>query len=220
MDTLTRQGVGAQLYDILKKRITSLELKPGERIGIQALSKEFSVSAIPLREALKRLTERGLVQYEPDIGYRVVCISREGVKEIFALRQVLELFALERAINAIPLSSLRRLREESTRLFASGLSDGRVRAAFRTTDTELHQELIIKYCPNTYLHDVYERLNDLISIARQHERINEAIDEHLGIIDSLMKRNLAQARERLRAHLTNSAEACCLVAERRALVEQ
>lgn len=71
------------------------EYSPGENLREEKLSKQLGISRPPLREALRVLAHRGIVEQLPRRGTRVVQLSQKEVDEIYSLRHALELFALE-----------------------------------------------------------------------------------------------------------------------------
>src|ERR1700679_673507 len=77
-------------YAVLKQRILSCVLKPGERLVEKNLCTDLSISRTPLREALNRLSHEDLVSFQPHAGYRVAAISIEGFRNLIELRSIIE----------------------------------------------------------------------------------------------------------------------------------
>jgi DNA-binding GntR family transcriptional regulator len=88
------QGLAGTLADRLRAAIWNGELAPGERLVERRLARQFGVSHIPLREALARLVEEGLVVRLPRRGARVASLSAKRLEEISSLRVVLEQFVI------------------------------------------------------------------------------------------------------------------------------
>ena len=92
----------ASLVDLAVRRlrgdILSGALRPGERLVEEQLTRRFGTSRAPLREALRLLGQQGLVQHLPRRGVRVVELSGRDISELFSLRDVLEQFAVRRAL--------------------------------------------------------------------------------------------------------------------------
>ena len=76
---LIRQNV----FDHLRKEIMSCELKPGTKIFEQNLAERFQVSKSPVRDALQRLQEQGLIDVIPRKGYRIRPISVTDAIELY-----------------------------------------------------------------------------------------------------------------------------------------
>src|SRR5260221_9304507 len=82
--------------DRLRAEILSGVYAPGDRLVERRLAQRFGVSHIPLREALARLVEEGLVERLPRRGARVASLSPPMLEEISSLRVVLEQFVIRR----------------------------------------------------------------------------------------------------------------------------
>lgn len=78
------------MHDLLRERIVTLAIPPGETIRQDALAHELGVSKIPVREALSRLEVAGLVQYVTNRGFATVPLTVEELDDIFHLRLLVE----------------------------------------------------------------------------------------------------------------------------------
>ena len=81
---------GEKVYLALRARILSGELEPNVMLREQALAEELGVSRTPVREALRRLDEAGLVTFVPNRGATVVAWTIEEVRETYLVRAGLE----------------------------------------------------------------------------------------------------------------------------------
>ena len=84
----------------LRHEILSGALAPGERLVEEHLTQRFGTSRAPLREALRQLAQQGLIEHLPRRGVRVAELSAADADELFALRNVLERYAVEVALSA------------------------------------------------------------------------------------------------------------------------
>ena len=95
-----------RVYDIVRDRILSGDMAGGEPIRQDAIAGELGISKIPLREALTRLEQFGLVTSYANRGYVVSSLSAEEAEEVFALRLKLEPDAMVRGSpKLVPLPS-------------------------------------------------------------------------------------------------------------------
>lgn len=85
------------IFEELKKRIIELELVPGEIINEKALIEEFNVSRTPVREAIIKLSQIGLVEARPRVGTFVTQIDMRSVKNAYEVKKNLEALASELA---------------------------------------------------------------------------------------------------------------------------
>jgi DNA-binding GntR family transcriptional regulator len=93
---LPDQSLSDAVVDRIRAAIWSGVYAPGDRLVERRLAHEFGISHIPLREALARLTEEGLVEKLPRRGARVASLTPRMLEEVSSLRVVLEQFVVRR----------------------------------------------------------------------------------------------------------------------------
>jgi DNA-binding GntR family transcriptional regulator len=93
---ITKEVLRHKVYDILREWIVHGRLKPGERIVESALASRMRVSRAPFREALWLLASEGLVRLEAHHSAYVTELSKEDLKQIFEIRELLETHAAKR----------------------------------------------------------------------------------------------------------------------------
>lgn len=108
----------AAIYDAL----TAGRLRPGEHLAEERLAREIGVSRTPVREALRRLSTEGFVEFMPNQGGRVPSLSFEDIKEIFDLRVILEGYAASLAARKMSVEQIEELKQ---------LCDGMEKAYFK-----------------------------------------------------------------------------------------
>lgn len=113
--------VRERTYEYLKEKLLSGRLGPGERLTEEHLASQIGVSRTPVREALHKLEQEGLVKPLKTRGFIVTPSSREDIEELFAIRSILEGFALRLVAETISdanheqLESLIRKAEDALR---------------------------------------------------------------------------------------------------------
>jgi DNA-binding GntR family transcriptional regulator len=95
--SVVRQSLVDAAYVALRDAITSGALLPGTRLREAALAKHFSISTTPVREALRRLDQEGLVRLAPHRGAVVAEFNLREIVDLFEVREVLECRAARRA---------------------------------------------------------------------------------------------------------------------------
>jgi DNA-binding GntR family transcriptional regulator len=95
----------------LRKAIVSGQFKPGAYLNETDIAKQMALSRIPIREAIKKLEQEGLVVRYPNKGVYVISFSEKDVREVFSLRSNLESMAFEWAIPRITYQDVEHLRE-------------------------------------------------------------------------------------------------------------
>jgi len=137
-----------RIAGLIEEAIMSGTIALGETINIDALARQFKVSHIPIREALKKLKAVGLIVQEPNKTARVIELTREDITDIFAVRKILEGHAVMEASRRLDEASKQRLQSlvDTMRQRAISGDFDRLFAA----DKEFHQ-LIWQISGNRFL---------------------------------------------------------------------
>lgn len=192
-------------YDFLYNSIITNELRPGQPIIEQEISSTLGSSRTPVREALKQLESEGLVRHIPGRGTFVSEVTTQDVEEIFALRSMLEVLALQSAWKKINDEEINKVEQFLTSLDSNCSAD-----EFYRSDRMIH-DLIVKNGGNRRLESFLNNINAQIERIRiisslTPQRLAKSKTEHLAIIDALRERNLEKTEELLRAHINNVKE--------------
>ena len=97
-EKVSRESAPQQAARIIREWILDGRLPGGEYIRQETLAVELGVSRIPIRDALTMLEAKGLVKREPNKGFLVTKLSVDEAKEAYALREILEIYLLEKAL--------------------------------------------------------------------------------------------------------------------------
>ena len=98
MAILRKQSLVDQIYDQIRGEIINLEVPLGSRLNVSELQERYGVSSTPIREAINRLQKEGLVEYENNVGARVISIEENDVIEIQELAMTLHTAAVRFAM--------------------------------------------------------------------------------------------------------------------------
>ncbi len=85
-------------YRQLRQAIVRCEFAPGQRLRVDEISRHYQISSSPLREALSRLSEQGLVQAFENRGFHVAPLTVQGITDLTRVRLLLECEALRDAM--------------------------------------------------------------------------------------------------------------------------
>jgi DNA-binding GntR family transcriptional regulator len=149
-----------RVYQAIRERILNGAYGPGYRVVIDSLAEEFAVSALPVREAIRRLEAEGLVIYRPNAGAQVAPADPGLFDEEMAVLAVLEGYATAIAAPELGEEEIARLTEITDKMVEAmeridSLSFGRLNQEFHA--------LIYEHCPNAalvgMLRDVARRLD-------------------------------------------------------------
>jgi DNA-binding GntR family transcriptional regulator len=108
--------VQERIYQTLRKRILNGGYDPGHRLVIDSLARDFGVSGIPVREAIRRLEAEGLIVYRPNVGPQVTQRDARLYEEELEAVAVLEGYATALAAPDLTPGDLERLREINSEL--------------------------------------------------------------------------------------------------------
>jgi DNA-binding GntR family transcriptional regulator len=181
-ETITKQE---RVYKEIRERILSGAYGPGFRIVIDGMAREFEVSALPVREAIRRLEAEGLVVFRPNAGAQVAPADPGLFEEEMTVLAVLEGFATALAAPQIGAKDLKGLTEITDRMGEAlnaldPLEFGRLNSEFHSA--------IYERCPNAslmeLLHDVARRLDAIRRTVFIHipYRGAASIEEHRELI--------------------------------------
>lgn len=137
---ISRLSFRDEVYRNLKKAIMLLELAPGQRLNDKELAEHFGISRTPVREALKRLEDEGLVESVPNSATRVTPLMPEEAKHAFTVVAALHALAARLAAPLLTEAGLEMLVEYNERL-RSALERKDVVEAVEADD-DFHQVLL------------------------------------------------------------------------------
>jgi DNA-binding GntR family transcriptional regulator len=201
---LPRVTASNQILDVLRQDILSMKLKPGEALSEKVLTARFGVSRTPVREALMRLSEEGLVDVFPQSGTYVGRIPLQGLPEAVVIRQALEGAAVTLAVERASDADLAGLEALVARQEAMASLDDR--EAFHAADESFH-ERIAQAAQHPGLWRLAQQAKNQIDRCRMLTlpapgRMRHVIAEHRVILDGLKRRDAASALAAMQRHLS------------------
>ena len=189
MDSQSKTSLKLQAYQYLKTKILNCEYRPNEFLNEQKLCAEMgNISRTPMRDALGRLEQEGLITILPKKGLMVSGITEEDVHSMFEMRLLVEPYALRTYGADIPREELEHIDD------------------FCKADDDFH-ELLMSTLPNKYLRSAYDRITGLNTRFRimtgKVSMINQeqTCEEHLEILNAALSDNWNTAADALQHHL-------------------
>lgn len=201
----TRQ-VALQVYEILRHRILKVELVPGTVLSRASLQLEFGVSQTPVRDALMRLQEEGLVDVYPQYATVVAKIDVEHARQAQFLRLSIELEAVRRLTEDAPEQTALELTEILTRQKAAESLE--TYDVFDNIDREFHRKLyentgILQLWTNVRRQSVnLDRLRRLN--LPMPGKMQTVLMEHEAIVNAIASGKSENATAALRTHLSGT----------------
>lgn len=197
-------------YDIIKQNILENRSPPGHQVLEQELADSLSMSRTPVREALIRLSEEGLVEVIPRRGMRVVPLSPVDMQEIYEVLTGLETTALELLGRRNPApAELAPLQKAMERMEAALRRDDL--QGWAQADERFHRALLT-LSGNRRLAAMAAMLSDQAHRARMitlrlRDKPVDSNREHRQVLESLKKKRWKQARRLHREHRIRTARA-------------
>jgi DNA-binding GntR family transcriptional regulator len=193
-----------QAYDYVKDQITGLKLKPGQTLTDSQVAASLNISRTPVREALRRLEQEGLLVNDSRRGWKIYSLSLDDIRQIFELKQLLEGLIVEQAAACQDTGLRSTLQEALGRMqTAAAACDYE---AWRLADAHLHLTLQQmsrnrRACTTVQsLDDQWFRLR--AGYIALEGRMQRSVHEHAEIVASLLAGDGVRAAEKMRAHIS------------------
>ena len=212
-ELMEHRTLPAALAATLRERIISGALVAGAKIDQQALAEEFSVSRMPVREALRRLDAEGFVTLVPHRGAVVSELSPSQIEEIYEIRSVLEGLACSLSVKRLSDGDCNKLSE--------------ILAVLRqTTDVHDWSSLNAEFHVSLAAACERPRLLEQIALLRRQSQPYvrmyvkhlhqdaQADREHAEILRAAIERDASRMEQLVRQHLTSTGRAVARYLER------
>ena len=212
MSGLLNNKVRAQsLVDAVAERLEAAiingTLEPGSRLSEQALAKSLGVSRGPLREAIRRLEGRKLLQRTPNIGVRVAALSLKDLGEAIQVQEALQGMACALAAKNMPDDEIAALKELLHQHSRREGGKQRERAYKVSEDLDFHFRIIMGSRNQKLIEMLREDLFFLLRVHRYkfHPARGRALkglqDSHRDIVAALARRDPVAAEQKMRQHI-------------------
>jgi DNA-binding GntR family transcriptional regulator len=202
------------VYAELRADILGGRQRPGARLPFAELTARYAASMGVVREALNRLAAEGLVEAEPQFGFRVVPLSVADLKHLTEARAAIETLVLGQAVEhggvaweADVLAAHHRLERTPQR---AADDPGRLSDDWTVAHAAYHHALLAG-CPNPRLLAVAESLRDSAELYRRwsvpfaHAR-RDIPGEHRAILDAVLAHDTGAATTALAAHIRQTTD--------------
>lgn len=200
------QNLTTRIYDVLMQAILSGEIAPGQKLSEPVMAREFKASRAPIREAIRRLQERGLVVYSANRGARVAQPTALDFLGLLDVREALEGMAARLAAAHMGAAQIRTL-EQLVESHYAGIERDPM-GAYMQDDPEMDFHIQIArgggnpVLANLLCDQFYPRL---LLCRRLHRTVSgrgkEAWKEHLAITEAIAHRDGEFAEVLMRRHV-------------------
>ncbi len=193
------------VYEQIRADVLSGKLRPGEKLGAEALRTRFKTGSSPVREALNRLFSEGLVALEEQKGFRVAPVSREELSELVTARCWIDGAAITEAIKRFDMAWEEKLVLALHRL--SKTRRGEPGNARNIDWEERHKSFhmaLVSGCGTRWIVRISEQLFDAAEryrlLGADYVPERNELDEHRAMVSACFERNAEKAVEMLRLH--------------------
>lgn len=194
-------SLGSKAYERIREAIQQGDYTPGDRILEDEIAGRFSISRTPVREALRRLEDEGLLIHQPHRGMTVAKLDYQMVMELFVVRDVLEGTAARMAARLASDEEIENLEDMTRRELEVATSAEGMAAHNRRFHAAIYM-----MAHNRYLLKTLSALADSMTLLSttsfsRPERRSAACDEHRVIMEAIKARDPERAEATARAHI-------------------
>jgi DNA-binding GntR family transcriptional regulator len=201
------ESLAEKAYVAIRRLIVTLELGPGSVINERELVEQLGIGRTPVREALRRLAQEGLVEVYPRRGMFVTDVDVRKLALVSEVRAALEPEAARLAAERATDAERAELRELLDELDAAGADDH----ALMALDERIHRA-VYRCARNDLLATTLEQYYVLalriwtIALDRQHE-LNDAVQGHRALLEAIHDGDGERAAATMRAHVEDFEQA-------------
>ena len=205
-------------YDALVKGIVQQAYQPGTPLSIDGLARQLSMSNTPVREALMRANGERLVRQKINHGFIVAdLLTAKEIRQLFDLRSVLEIHALESAaVSNAGILELKRAVEQMEN--AADTPGGKADMAYLQLDHDFHRALV-SMAGSDFTLKAWEDLHVHLHLARLYNgsgfaEKRDSFKEHRGLLKALQRGEKDEAVSLLGKHLRRAEKRLAAVVKR------
>lgn len=205
---MAKEPLKLQAYQIIKDNIINCTYAPGAIINEELIREDINVSRTPIRDALSRLEQEGLVKILPKKGIIVSEMTVKDLNMLFESRNLVEPYVLRHYGNRIPQETYLKY----YRMYQDYLNGKITTYSYTDMDESFHQ-MFINASENSYFLNLYSTIESQIRRTRvitgkaSHDRLIATVNEHLAITDAALKNDWKVAANAMQMHLNMSKNA-------------
>jgi DNA-binding GntR family transcriptional regulator len=204
----SQASLASNAYDELKSRILRLIYAPGENLLEERLQDELKVSRTPIRMALSKLEQEGLVLHRPGRGHFIRDIRLDEIQSLYQVREFLEVPATKCATENASDRELKELQEFVHTMDASIVKHNYDIYLDQAVDFHYRIALMTK---NDFLCEMVRGLNEKLSMVsrillKSEIKLVRSHVEHNHILTKMMKRDGESAARLAKQHVIESSQ--------------
>jgi len=191
------------VYEKLQQSLLEEKFNPGDKITEKEITEELGVSRTPVREALYRLTATGLIKIIPHKGFIVSRWTVRELKDVIAVRMVLEKLAIKLAVENIFPEEIEELKDLIIKI-EKAVKDKNIPKS-SNLNTLFHDKIILA-SRNKELFEIMKPLKNKIFGFRiialsAPKRLKDSLKEHHMMLDALINKDSDLAQTLIQEHI-------------------
>ena len=218
MRDIIKSTLSEQIYSILREDIINQTIACGEKLNLKQLQERFDTSTTPIRDALNRLSQEGLINYISNIGVSVIDLNEKDINDIYDFCAILDTAALRMAFENNPDEFIRKLKDNIKSQEAS-LDTGNTKD-FNLYSDNFH-DLFYQFANNSRLYSAAITIRSQFSIlttkyqnfvvvksivVKEHESIAKAIESRdCEKAVTLLNNHFGHAKDYLLGQINNKS---------------
>ena len=204
--TIDSPMLSAQVVGYLFRELVSGRLPQGQRINEVHLARKLGISRNPVREAVRRLEERGLLISAPRRGTFVRSFARDDIDDLFAFRMTVECFAIEQALPRMEAADHAELARIVDMMIAAAEVDDAENLVER--DVAFHHRICDlsknRQTVRAFL-NIHAEVRMLVALVdHRFESLHAVAIDHVPVLEALRGGHVGKAQEAMRAHIQDS----------------
>ena len=200
------ESLSDQFANLILEMIMNKSLLPGEQIPTKELAENSNVSVMPVRLALRELTQKRVVVNRARVGFFVADYSKEELLQISGIRRMFQMYCMDNFFDQMDLAILHKLYSS----IESNVGDNFNNLQAQKDDSSLHAT-IVKASHNEFLIEEYENLHYLfdyfISYDDEKTGLISSREQHLQILNYIFNGDKKNALHVLNLHLNQADQA-------------
>lgn len=199
------RDLASKAYEGIRGMLFRNEISPGQKISYRDIAKHLGMSSTPVVLALTRLQDQGLVRHEPNRGYFTEPMSMQEIREIYELRELIELSLLPEVVNNLKQKDIEKihkiLQAHSNAAKELNLNE-RINKdiEFHLTIASISGRRIQLQTLRTLFDLLYLKYRGSIVFVSTKEAVGA---EHQHVFDAIKTGDLQMAEKALKLHFTN-----------------
>ncbi len=211
-----------EAYQKIKQMILQQKVIPGQRLVYKDLCEMFRMSRTPIINALNRLEQEGFLVSEAFRGFHVKPIDIQEAWDLFGVREALEAYAVEKAIERGERSDMEMLKQK-LRNHEEYMPERYTRKKFMV-DAEFHIQISSMTGNKALVRTLKMNLEHVNLRFRldncDSDRMPSAVEEHHELVESMKKKDVLKSVEIIKMHVRRGRDTCinCLSMEEEAVL--